>query len=163
MTPQQQLIAIEQIKRACARRLRATDLKQWREYGDVHTEDAWSEAYLAYSPDTLPPVSDAASRVTGRQALVDAIRHTLTHRTPVTTIHHVHQPEIDFLGDGEASGIWPMEYRCWWTNGEQEERLHACGHYYETYRKVDDAWLIASRRMTCLHTDRTPAFFDRLK
>src|SRR5262245_12142315 len=131
----ERLIAIEEIGTLCARKLRHMDCKEWDQYGAVHTEDAWSEAYSSFSPNDPPATADANNRVTGRQALADAIRHSLTHNTPVTTVHHIHQGEIDFISDTTASGIWAMEHMGWWRNGDHDERIHGYGHYHETYRK----------------------------
>jgi hypothetical protein len=156
------LMAIHDIRNVCARRIRAMDLKDWDAYAAVHAEDAWSEAYSIFSPDNAPPDADGKNRVIGAQALADALRHSLTHKVPVTTVHHVHEPEIELTSDSTASAIWPMEHKGWWRNGVREEHLQAYGHYHETYRKVDGQWLIASRSITYLRMDRTAGYFDRL-
>ncbi|MGO4202649.1 nuclear transport factor 2 family protein [Rhodococcus sp. TAF43] len=144
----EQLLAIEEIKRVFAARLRIMDTKQWDLYGTFHTDDVVSESW------------GAGSRVVGPEALTAAIRNTLDGNTFVTTVHHGHTPEITLTSDTTATGIWAMEDELWWTNGDDEEHLHGYGHYHEEYRKVEDKWLISYRTLTRLHEIHTPNFFD---
>ena len=144
----EQLLAIEQIKKVFAARLRIMDTKQWDLYGSVHTEDVVSESY------------GPGKQVTGREGLTNAIRNTLQGNVFVTSVHHGHTPEITLTSDTTATGIWAMEDELWWTNGDVEEHLHGYGHYHEEYRKVDGAWLISYRKLTRLREVHTPSFFD---
>jgi hypothetical protein len=162
MTDVEKLLAIEEIKRLMATRLRVMDLKQWDEYGALHTEDAVSETYGDLPPDKQPVAGGARNRVVGPAALTAAIRRFMEHPTPITSSHHVHQPEIRFTSETTATGLWPMEDHLWWRNGDAEEHLHGYGHYYEEYRKVDGRWLISFRRLTRLRLDKTPRFHDRI-
>ncbi|WP_127784154.1 nuclear transport factor 2 family protein [Rhodococcus sp. X156] len=143
----EQLLAIEEIKRLFAQRLRVMDTKQWDHYGELHTADVVSEAYVG-------------RQVIGREALTRAIRTTLDGPTTVTSVHHGHTPEIVLDSDTTAHGTWAMEDKLWWRNGDQDELLHGFGHYHEQYRKVDGAWLISHRRLTRLRVDTTPGFYD---
>ena len=66
-----------------------------------------------------------------------------------SSTHHGHQPEIELTGDDEATGIWAMEdVLVWPADGY---RLRGTGHYWETYRKVDGEWKIASMKLTRLY------------
>lgn len=155
--PVEQLLAIEEIKYVFAGRLRCMDAKDWDHYGDFHTDDIVSDTWRdARRTDTGP-----APVVTGRQALVAAIRATLDGPVPITSVHHGHTPQIELTSDTTARGVWAMEDRLWWANGEVEEHLHGWGHYHETYRKVDRRWLISSRTLTRIRVDVTPGFHRR--
>ncbi|NKR52216.1 nuclear transport factor 2 family protein [Rhodococcus hoagii] len=148
LTPAEQALAVEEIERVFARRLRIMDTKQWDLYGSVHTEDIVSESW------------GAGSRVTGRETLADTIRNTLDGKVFVTSVHHGHTPEIVLTSDTTATGIWAMEDELWWTNGDVEEHLHGYGHYHEEYRKVEGKWLISYRTLTRLRETATPNFYD---
>ncbi|MEO9222150.1 MAG: nuclear transport factor 2 family protein [Mycobacteriaceae bacterium] len=140
------LLAIEEIKRVFAGRLRCMDTKQWDRYGSFHTEDVVSDAW------------PGAPSVVGRDALTAAIRATLDGPVTVTSVHHGHTPQIELTADNTALGVWAMEDRLWWSEGDREEHLHGFGHYHEQYRKVDGRWLISYRALTRLRVDATPGF-----
>ena len=163
MSDYQKLLDIEEIKTVFARRVRYLDQKLWDKYGSVHTEDAWSESYKDL-PSDLQPTDDSGvkNKVVGPAALAEAIRKFVMEPVPMTTVHHVHQPEIEITSPTTATGVWPMEDKLWWKNGDHDELMHGYGHYYEEYRKVDGRWLIAYRRLDRLRVDVTPNFYDRL-
>jgi len=156
------LLAIEQIKTVFARRIRYMDMKQWDMYGGVHTDDAWSETYGDLPLEKQPQSNGQRNRVVGPQALARQIRYFMEHNTPVTSVHHAHQPEIEITSATTATGTWPMEDHLWWRNGDRDEFFHGYGHYHEHYRKVDGGWLICYRKLTRLRVDHTPGFYDRL-
>lgn len=158
LTPAEQALAIEDIKRTFAGRLRCMDTKQWSLYASFHTEDVVSETW-----DGLPagkrPVSDGVdNRVVGNQRLAAMIESVLDGDRSITSVHHGHAPEIELTSDTTASGVWPMEDRLWWSHDGVEESLHGYGHYHEEYRKVGDRWLISYRKLTRLRVDMTPGF-----
>ncbi|MGF7121691.1 nuclear transport factor 2 family protein [Rhodococcus sp. TAF43] len=160
MTAAEQLLAIEEIKRVFAARLRIMDTKQWDLYGSFHTEDVVSESWGGLPDDKQPQTDGASGRVIGREPLTKAISGMLGNSTYVTTAHHAHTPEITLTSDTTATGIWAMEDELWWTNGDVEEHLHGYGHYHEEYRKVEGKWLISYRKLTRLREIHTPNFFD---
>jgi hypothetical protein len=62
------------------------------------------------------------------------------------TIHQIHNSEIEFKSDSEASAIWSMED---WhiyapVDGNPSKTMHGYGHYYETWKLIDGTWLITS-------------------
>ena len=157
----EQALAIEEIRRVFAARLRALDEKRWDIYPTLHTDDVVSETWGGLPEDKQPQTQGTSNRVVGPEALTAAIRGMLGGPTHVTTVHHGHAPEITLASDTTAVGIWPMEDRLWWTNDRgEEEYLHGFGHYHEEYRKVDGHWLISYRRLTRLREDHSPGFFD---
>ena len=163
LTAAEQLLAIEEIKRVFAQRLRCMDEKRWEVYPKLHTADVISETFRGLPSDKQPRTGDTANRVVGRERLTRAISSLLGGATFVTTVHHGHTPEIELTSDTTARGVWAMEDKLWWTNGNHEEHLHGYGHYHEEYRKEDGRWLISYRRLSRLREDATPGFYDFLR
>ena len=155
----EQLLAIEEIKRLFAARLRVMDTKQWDLYPTLHTDDVVSETFDRRL-QSEEQGSVALSAVVGRDALRDAIESVLGGPTAITTAHHGHTPEITLTSDTTATGIWAMEDELWWTNGDIEEHLHGYGHYHEKYRRIDGVWLISYRNLTRLREVHTPNYFE---
>ncbi|WP_182358934.1 nuclear transport factor 2 family protein [Tomitella gaofuii] len=174
LSPAEQLLAVEEIKRTFAGRLRCMDTKNWDGYASFHTDDVVSDSWRSQGAAQPSSGSDAAADgngaapVTGGAALTEAIRATLDGERPVTSVHHAHTPEIELTSDTTARGVWAMEDRLWWTrpgsgsaDEDTEEWLHGYGHYHEEYRKVGGRWLISYRALTRLRVDASPGFYDR--
>ena len=163
MTDLEKLIAMEAIRDTFAKKLRSMDLKQWDMYAAQHTEDAESETWTHSLADEDQPVSADGhkGRVVGPQAIAGQLAKVFTYPSPITSVHHGHCTEIEFLSDTEASTVSSMEDSLWWQNGDVEEHLHGYGHYHETFRKVGDRWLISSRQLIRLRVDQTPNFWNR--
>jgi len=164
MTELERLIAIDAIKTLFARKLRYMDLKQWDDYASLHAEDAYSETWKDSLPSEDQPIAadGRRGRVVGPQEIAGQLARVFTHPVPITSVHHCHAAEIEFLSDTEAKGIWSMEDSLWWQNGDVEEHLHGYGHYHETFRKEGDRWLFTSRQLIRLRVDHTPNFWSRL-
>ncbi len=109
MTAAEQVLAIEEIKRVFAMRLRVMDTKQWDLYGPLHTEDVVTETWAGLPGDKQPKSDGQANRASGREHLTNSIRGMLGSSTHVTTAHHGHTPEIVLTSDTTATGIWAME------------------------------------------------------
>lgn len=148
--PAEQVLAIEEIKRTFAARLRCMDNKEWHLYPTLHTDDVVSLTFGDHS-------------VVGPDAVTAAITNVLDGPVTITSVHHGHTPEVELTSDTTARGIWAMEDHLWWTNGDHEEHLHGYGHYHEEYRNVDGRWLISRRALTRLRVDVTPGFYDHKK
>jgi hypothetical protein len=157
------LLAIEEIKGVFAERLRCMDTKEWHVYPALHTDDVVSETFSRLASEKRPPAPGERRRVVGKEELTAAIRGLLDGPVPITTVHHGHTPLIELTSDTTARGVWAMEDRLWWANGDHEEHLHGYGHYHEEYRRVGDRWLIAYRSLSRLRVDRTPGFYDFLE
>lgn len=127
------LVDLEEIKRLKARYFRTLDTKQWKEFGDVFTEDC----SLANGP-----AEDGV--VKGRGEIVAYVKRGVSQ---LNTVHHGHMPEIEFTGTDTASGIWAMFDR---LRGDSLV-LDGWGHYHEEYRRCEDGrWRISSSRLTRL-------------
>ncbi|WP_020497336.1 nuclear transport factor 2 family protein [Sciscionella marina] len=162
LTVAEQLSAIEEIKRTFAARLHCLDTKQWEVYPRLHADDVVSETWSGLPDDKQPRTENTSNRVVGKEKLTRAISAVLGGPTAVTTVHHGHTPEIELTSDTTARGIWAMEDKLWWKNGDHEEHLHGYGHYHEEYRKTNGRWLISYRKLTRLRVDQTERFFDYL-
>ncbi len=158
LTVAEQLLAIEEIKRVFAARLRVMDNKQWERYPGLHTEDVVSETFRLEGGDHshLPPAQRPGA-VVGREPLKNMIQQFLDGAVTVTSAHHGHNPEITLTSDTTATGIWAMEDMIRWDDPTSKlTRLDGYGHYHETYEKVDGEWRIKTTRLDRLRVDRTP-------
>ena len=130
-------IAICELK---ARYCRYLDTKQW---------DAWTGLF---AEDLVLDTSEAGGppAITGRDEAVALVRGSIE---TARTAHQVHTPEITIDGD-TAQGVWAMQDLVVFADGT---KLTGYGHYSETYVKRDDAWRIATSKLTRLHVDFTAA------
>lgn len=152
-------LAVAEIERVFAARLRCMDTKQWHRYAALHTEDVVSETWGGLPDDKQPRSGGTVNRVVGNHLLAETIRALLDGPVPVTTVHHGHTPEIELTSATTARGVWAMEDLLWWSDGEREMHLHGYGHYHEEYRKVEGQWLISYRKLTRLRVDAPADFF----
>jgi hypothetical protein len=154
MTDAERLLAIEDIKRLFARRIRAMDTKDWALYDTCHADDATLESF-----GTLPEQHKPAGSIArGKDQILAMIRKVVDGTVKLTTVHHAHTPEITLTSLTTAKGIWAMEDLLWWQNGDVTEHLHGWGHYHETYAKIAGQWLITARVLTRLKVESTPDF-----
>jgi hypothetical protein len=140
-TDLQRLVDIEAIKQLKARYFRFLDTKQWRQWGQVFTEDIVME------------VPEAAMVNNGRAEVVGNVSAALTG---TITTHHGHMPEIELTGADTARGTWAMFDYVEWPAGPDGARvgLQGYGHYHEEYRReVDGQWRIAETRLERLRVD----------
>lgn len=70
----EQALAIEEVKRVFAARLRALDEKRWDIYPTLHTADVVSETWGGLPEDKQPKTQGTANRVVGPEAVTAAIR-----------------------------------------------------------------------------------------
>src|ERR1700720_2843292 len=90
MTDAERLLAIENIKRLMARRIRAMDTKDWALYDTCHAEDATLDSF-----GTLPERHKPAGSIArGKGQILAMIRKVVDGTVKVTTVHHAHMPEI---------------------------------------------------------------------
>ncbi len=151
-TDAEALLAIEEIKRLMARRIRAMDAKDWDVYDTCHAPDATLDSFGTLPREHRPPGSVAR----GKAAILDMIRKVVDGKIKLITVHHAHTPEIALTGPNTASGVWAMEDMLWWCHGDREERLHGWGHYHETYVKSDGRLPVLSGCVTIWRTRPAP-------
>jgi hypothetical protein len=145
-----QLEDIEAIRQVKARYFRTLDTKDWDGFKAVFTEDAAiGPLDNGFTPELTALRSGDARQPLAASGLEAFVQRVATNIGPLITTHHGHQPEIELTGEDEATGIWPMEdVLVWPADGY---RLRGTGHYWETYRRVDGEWKIASLKLTRLY------------
>jgi 3-hydroxyisobutyrate dehydrogenase-like beta-hydroxyacid dehydrogenase len=142
-TSMYRLADIEEIKQLKARYFRFIDTKDWAAFRDLFTDDC--KHYLPQESPVPFMTND------------DYFPMTEGLLTPGVTTHHGHMPEITFLSDTEAEGIWSMFDYVQIEGANGRTSIMGYGHYFETYRKCDDGkWRISSKRNTRLRLDQVP-------
>ena len=162
MTENEQILALEEIRKLKARYFRCLDTKDWAGYLAVFTPDAIIDSTEAYTPMDLegrpivfdgvtPPAPNPEWHSRGNPAaFIDDLAKTLDG---VITTHHGHMPEIEFTSDTAAEGIWAMEDMLRWPKGAPIREMHGYGHYLESYVKLPQGWRIKSLKLTRLWVD----------
>ena len=102
MTDAERLLAIEEIKRLFARRIRAMDTKDWALYDTCHAPDATLNSFSSDLPEEDRPPN---SIVRGKAQILAAIKKTVDGKVKLTTVHHAHTPEIDITSPTTAKGM----------------------------------------------------------
>jgi hypothetical protein len=134
------LQALEEIRLLKARRDRAADTKDWVLYESLHAPD-----HRSINGD-YPPWTSAAEMIANISRIMAGL----------TTLHHSHTPEIEFVTPVRARGIWAMKGLSLWKQGEEDHWFLAFGHYFETYERRGGAWLFTSREVKYYHTLSSP-------
>ena len=144
MTEVEKLLALEDIKTLKARYFRCADTKDWNGFAAVFAPDA--------AFDISEDVPDCI--LVGREKILGAVRPALQG---CVSVHHGHCPEISVTSATTAEGVWAMEGMLRWKDrpASRVAALHGYGHYRETYRKIDGAWLIQSLKLSRLRVDVT--------
>lgn len=127
--PLERLEAIEAIRRLKARYCRHVDCGEWDEFESLFLPDA--------------PVEYQARPFASPAEMVQFFREMLVGGT---TVHEVHQSEIDVHDADSATGVWSFSDRVQLADGHPVESWKGHGRYWETYRRVNGEWLIASLR-----------------
>ncbi|HXX90885.1 MAG TPA: nuclear transport factor 2 family protein [Acidimicrobiales bacterium] len=118
------LEAILRLKHAYFRLL---DTKRFDELGELLTEDVTT----AYQSGALT--------FAGRDAVVSFLVESLGS-PGIVTMHHGHHPEITFLDDTNAAGIWYLEDRV--IVPEHDFEIHGTALYDDRYVKTGGGWKI---------------------
>jgi 3-hydroxyisobutyrate dehydrogenase-like beta-hydroxyacid dehydrogenase len=142
-TTADRLADLEAIKQLKARYFRFIDTKDWDSFRGLFTDDC--KHWL--------PQESAVPFMTNE----DYFRMNEELLTPGVTTHHGHTPEITFLSDTEAEGIWAMHDYVQLEPPSGRVSIKGYGHYFETYRKCDDGkWRISSKRNERIRLDQVP-------
>jgi len=138
------LAASEEIRRLKARYCRYIDTKQWELLAGLFADDARFQG--------LGSVASGA----GVAAFVAAVSERLAD---CVSIHHCHMPDLVFLDDVTARGVWAMEDLVHWSRPVPSREapgapgFRGYGHYEEEYRRVGETWKISYLRLTRLRID----------
>ena len=122
---------------------RYLDTKDWATWRTLFTDDLVFYLEDSAVPTTAEPVS------VGGDAFVANVSRSLA---TAVTVHHGHMPELHFISERAATGIWAMYD--WVDDPKQCSSLQGFGHYHEDYLKgADQRWRISVLRLTRLRTD----------
>lgn len=143
----ERLLAIESIKQTKARYFRFMDCKDWSNFATVFAPDAQMDMREESEGDD--------NLITGNETIANFVRGWVD---ALVTVHHGHMPEIEFTSDSTANVIWAMEDKLWKNPDRPADNwpfsaMHGYGHYRETYRKIDERWLIQTTKLTRLRVD----------
>jgi SnoaL-like domain len=153
------LSSVQAIKSCKARYVRGVDFKdpelfssafcddgEWDLSGMMVARRARTGEWISYgSSFSLKYLEDFARSfewpVRGRDSIRKAVAQ---HADDVVTFHQVQNPDINFTSDDTADVLWPFEDSVLFPEGSPVRFFNGRGHYYETYRRVADTWLIGS-------------------
>ena len=74
----------------------------------------------------------------GRESILDALGYAF--HADAIALHHVNHPEIDFVSDTEATGVWYL--KDWFLDLRNKIITDGSALYRDTYVKRDGEWLI---------------------
>ncbi|RED61849.1 nuclear transport factor 2 family protein [Cohnella lupini] len=132
----QRLDDIEEIKKLKARYFRFVDEKNWSGLAKLFTADV-----------KLNPGHEFKN---GEE--MSAVIESLVGAAP--TVHHGHMPEIDWIDENHATGIWAMEDLLTFPDKEGAPEGHnGYGQYRESYERVDGDWKISVLDLTRFRMD----------
>ena len=136
------LASIEAIRQLKARYCRLVDTKQWARLKQQLTDGARLEGFGTIEDGVSPT------------AFVDTLTDILAS---AVTIHHVHNPEIQILGEDYARGIWAMVDYVQFANVSEHAGGNlgwvGWGYYEEEYAKVSGDWRISHMRLVRVRMD----------
>jgi hypothetical protein len=135
----QKLIEGQAIRAVMARRVRCIDEKDWEGLAECYAENA-----VSYS---FGDAAGTGAATVGSQTIVDQTAKVLTG---FKTVHQVHEPEIEFLSEVEATVIWPLNDVLSREQDGKRSWMRGYGHYRQTYEKFGNRWQITKHRLTRL-------------
>lgn len=149
--------SIEEIRKLKARYCRYFDTKQWPDFFDLFTEDAIFDMRSAASVEAGAGIDEEAEvgvdDLQGYQSGRDNIATYLAGIVEnISSVHHVHAPEIELTSADTATGIWALDDWHQFSSGPIKT-LHGFGHYHDIYVRQDGNWRIKAVRLTRLRVD----------
>ena len=128
-TTLEDLLDIHAIQRLKHRYFRCLDQKAWGELESCFTDDATAS------------YGGGAVELDGRDAILGFLIDSMGS-TGMLTSHRGTQPEIDLLGDGQATGTWALEDVV--IHQDFGVTIHGASFYDDRYVKVGGVWFIRS-------------------
>ncbi len=138
------LVITEQVRALKATYTRLLDTQQWDALAALFVDDA--EFVLATGGEPLV--------IHGRAPWLENLRRTLDGGT---TVHQVHQAEIEGHDADSASARWAMTDYVVPSPATGRDPFYGHGHYTESYRRIDGTWRIVRLELTRLLLNH-PAF-----
>lgn len=134
---QRDLYEIQLLK---ARYLRYMDTKQWDKYRELFTDDLKYYIDSSWRPESTTPTFSSADELVG---------YLRKSQPSKITVHQCHSPEIEFVDENTATGIWPLF--SWTDEPSRDFAVKNYGYYFEEYvRGSDGTWRISSIHLTRL-------------
>ena len=133
----QQLSDLEAIKRLKYAYCRCIDTANIEELKTLLTEDA-SVDYRGGS---------YTFQTAGRDKIIEAIRYAF--HADAVAVHNVNHPEIDFVSDTEATGIWYL--KDWFLDLHHKIITDGTALYRDRYVKQGGKWLIEHASYTRIY------------
>lgn len=143
------LADLEEIRRLKARYFLALDSQDWKGFRATFADDARIGPIESGFPADLRPSTPGALDPIAPGDVDAFVRRVAANSVGRITVHHGHQPDIEFTETNEAAGVWAMEDVLVWP--EDKVRFRGTGHYWETYRRENGVWKITSMRLTRLY------------
>ncbi|MDZ4077966.1 MULTISPECIES: nuclear transport factor 2 family protein [Hydrocarboniphaga] len=119
---------LELIRRLKYRYCRCIDTANFDELRGLFVEDA-SVCYVG---------GTYRFEAQGRDSILDALGYAF--HAEAIALHHVNHPEIDFVSDTEATGVWYL--KDWFLDLRNKIITDGSALYRDTYVKRDGEWLI---------------------
>lgn len=142
------LEAIQAIKHVKAQYFWGLDHKDW----NLWRREVWA-------PEGTLEVPEVDEVYHPLEKIIEAVSSQVGDQV---SVHHGHQPIIEFTSDNEAKVIWAMEDRLYRSKEfplyDGSLLLHGFGHYHETYVKTDAGWRIKLSRLTRLRVEMVKVF-----
>ena len=136
-------VGLQELKASYFRYL---DTKQWASWRELFTDDMMFYVDSASVPTETQPMTSSGDD------FVEMVSSTLVD---AVTVHQGHMPELRFVDERTANGIWAM-YDWVDRSGSGGDSMQGFGHYHEHYVKGDDGkWRIKELRLTRLRMDQT--------
>jgi hypothetical protein len=138
MNDLERLIALEEIKQLKARYWRAVDTRDVALLRGVFADGAEIDLRVE-----MQSRGDDTTGIFGPDVFAPMVIERLDG---VISAHHGHAPEIEFVSDTEAKGLWPMEDNLWVDSDKSAlpfKHLRGFGVYHERYVKTAAGWRIA--------------------
>ena len=136
-------VGLQELKASYFRYL---DTKQWDSWRELFTDD------MVFYVDSASVPTETQPMTTSGDDFVEMVSSTLVD---AVTVHQGHMPELRFVDERTANGIWAM-YDWVDRSGSGGDSMQGFGHYHEHYVKGDDGkWRIKELRLTRLRTDQT--------
>jgi hypothetical protein len=164
---EEELASIQEIKQLKAKYCHYLDIKDWSQWASLFTSDArfdesaWPVARHPVTHDRIPVpwysfeyLEGLTSRfewpIVGRQA-IETYGEALAENI---TVNHVFNPTLELTSEATAKAVWPSNSLVWWPEGSPIRYVHRCGHFRETYERLDDErWYIGT-------LDYTPTYVE---
>jgi hypothetical protein len=145
VSPVDRLLALAELQALKARYFRCLDSKDWDGFEALFTEDAVFDMRDGRGTNLDPDAVVQGAKAI-RRFVSDAV-------AALVTVHQGHMPEIEFVDESQASGVWAMHDLLWPADGMQAHfrQFEGFGHYHERYRRTPQGWRIAALKLTRLH------------